>query len=415
MECHGDLAGRDVGSARLRRERRLRSWLRHERMTVAAALAEALHHSAPKVGAVPYNAPRSQKTARASGEHPGVLKEPEVQLEAATVGYVAASTPLLVVAPLAGGDEVDATTTRYLLKCALRKRQKEEEEEEEERELPKSGCRLFPPSCGRPCDHASGPVHPQTLGLPVVAQRQVPTVHALQFQVQFLDTVLDIPGVLLRQVPGSMVQKTVVLPKLQSIACRRLSLHAAEAPHGPDCSADHRDSSSRSSFFWWSIPVVRAGRADSPVPPWRRRSRSHSCSSSTGALWFTLQKTADIPQLLFVVDFSRRGAEADSHGLACSEDHRDSLVAPQHGDRCPCCTVRAGQDFLKSPLYLAVTCLVFVVRLWSTGLWTFLGIPLRNGFRMQHSFVRQWIHVWRQSTRPLFEVFHALLVVGSGR
>ena len=35
-----------------------------------------------------------------------------VQLEAATVGYVAASTPLLVVASLAGGDEVDATTTR---------------------------------------------------------------------------------------------------------------------------------------------------------------------------------------------------------------------------------------------------------------------------------------------------------------
>ena len=62
-------------------ERQLRSWLRHERMTVAAALAKALHRSAPKVGAVPCNAPRSQKTARASEEHPGVLKEPEVQLE----------------------------------------------------------------------------------------------------------------------------------------------------------------------------------------------------------------------------------------------------------------------------------------------------------------------------------------------
>ena len=99
-------------------------------MSVAAALAEAHHHSAPKVGAAPYNAPRSQKTARASGKHPGVPKEPE----AATVGYVAASTPLLVVASLAGGDEVDATTTRYLLKCALRKRQKEEEEERRRKE-----------------------------------------------------------------------------------------------------------------------------------------------------------------------------------------------------------------------------------------------------------------------------------------
>ena len=37
--------GSGVGSARRRRERRLRSWWRHERMTVAAELAVALHHS----------------------------------------------------------------------------------------------------------------------------------------------------------------------------------------------------------------------------------------------------------------------------------------------------------------------------------------------------------------------------------
>ena len=36
---------RDAGSARRRRDRRLRSWLRHERMTVAAELSAALHHS----------------------------------------------------------------------------------------------------------------------------------------------------------------------------------------------------------------------------------------------------------------------------------------------------------------------------------------------------------------------------------
>ena len=128
VDCDGP------SSARRRRERRLRSWLRHERMTVAAALAEALHHSAPKVGAVPNNAPWSQKTARASGEHPGVLKEPEVQLEAATVGYVAASTPLLVVASLAGGDDVDATTVSYFLSVALAKKKEEEEKEKEVKE-----------------------------------------------------------------------------------------------------------------------------------------------------------------------------------------------------------------------------------------------------------------------------------------
>ena len=52
-------AGVDIaaGAARRRRERRLRSWLKHERMTVAMALAEASHHTAP----------RGQRTARAGG------------------------------------------------------------------------------------------------------------------------------------------------------------------------------------------------------------------------------------------------------------------------------------------------------------------------------------------------------------
>ena len=48
-----------------RRERRLRSWWRHDRMSIACALAKPRHHPAPKVGAEPYNAPQSQKTASA--------------------------------------------------------------------------------------------------------------------------------------------------------------------------------------------------------------------------------------------------------------------------------------------------------------------------------------------------------------
>ena len=52
------------GSARRRRERRLRSWLRHERMTVRMELAAALHHSSFRgAGPETYNAPRSQMTA----------------------------------------------------------------------------------------------------------------------------------------------------------------------------------------------------------------------------------------------------------------------------------------------------------------------------------------------------------------
>ena len=68
---------------------------------------------------------------RSKGARPGVLTEPEPQ-EAATVGYVAAPGPLLVVASLAGGDEVDATTVSYLLKAALVKEEEEEERRKQE-------------------------------------------------------------------------------------------------------------------------------------------------------------------------------------------------------------------------------------------------------------------------------------------
>ena len=51
-------------AARRRRERRLRSWLRHERITVRMELAAALHHSAPRsAGLETYDASRSQMTA----------------------------------------------------------------------------------------------------------------------------------------------------------------------------------------------------------------------------------------------------------------------------------------------------------------------------------------------------------------
>ena len=49
-------------------------------------------------------------------------------------------------------------------------------------------------------------------------------MHSFMLPVQFLDTVLDMPVVVLRQVRGLMVQKTVDSPQLQSIAGRRHSL-----------------------------------------------------------------------------------------------------------------------------------------------------------------------------------------------
>ena len=63
---------------------------------------------------------------------------------------------------------------------------------------------------------------------------------------------------------------------------------------------------------------------------------------------------------------------------------------------------------VQFPLYLAVSCLVFGVRLWSTRLRIFLGF--RKYLRIQHSLVRQWIHVgvilrgfWKNFTRFIRE------------
>ena len=75
-----------TGSALRRRQRRLRQWLRHERMTVAMALAEASHHAAPRrlkpASAITVNdAPRGQENADAeyfelrSEEESGVCEE----------------------------------------------------------------------------------------------------------------------------------------------------------------------------------------------------------------------------------------------------------------------------------------------------------------------------------------------------
>ena len=59
--------GESTGSARRRRERRLRSWWRHERMSIAAALVEATHHSAPRSGwPGTHQALRGQTTTSAS-------------------------------------------------------------------------------------------------------------------------------------------------------------------------------------------------------------------------------------------------------------------------------------------------------------------------------------------------------------
>ena len=76
-------------AAARRRQRRLRSWLRHERMTVAMTLAEMTHHTSPRgpkmarVGEEvvhdAHEALRGQKTPP-PGTQPAALREPGLQL-----------------------------------------------------------------------------------------------------------------------------------------------------------------------------------------------------------------------------------------------------------------------------------------------------------------------------------------------
>ena len=98
-------------------------------------LAAATHHSSPKGGwpDTTHDALRGQKTASSAGAHPGVLKEPEVHWEAATVGFVAAPGPLFAVPVLAGGDGADRTALSFLVRRAVEDRKREEEEKEKEK------------------------------------------------------------------------------------------------------------------------------------------------------------------------------------------------------------------------------------------------------------------------------------------
>ena len=106
-----------TSSARRRRERRLRSMLRHERMAVAMALAEALHHSSglKVMERAQHAALRGQKTGtRAGGAGPAPMTEyvapapavapfsaPVVSFEAPApvVGYVAPAPAVTFAAP----------------------------------------------------------------------------------------------------------------------------------------------------------------------------------------------------------------------------------------------------------------------------------------------------------------------------
>ena len=128
-----------------RRQRRLRSWWRHEQQSVAAALAAAHRHSCDRkgktkvvecegreeAGSETYHVPRRPKTLL-----PGTRPAPPSEVPgplgpAVTVGYVAAGAPLFAVSSLRGADGVDDTAVKFLLRAEHKKKEDEEERKQE--------------------------------------------------------------------------------------------------------------------------------------------------------------------------------------------------------------------------------------------------------------------------------------------
>ena len=110
------------GSAKRRRERRLRSMLRHERQSIAMALAERLHHSANvtdlkhKEEVEQHDAPRGQYTPP-PGVRPGILPEPWPQRCDRSRRHFA-------------GEVIDSSALAFLTRAALEERRKEEKKVE---------------------------------------------------------------------------------------------------------------------------------------------------------------------------------------------------------------------------------------------------------------------------------------------
>ena len=279
-------------------------------------------------------------------------------------------------------------------------------EEEEEDEATSSLSSVPRQGCCRPCDHAAqvpavlrvpGPsdsVPLLTLGIPVVSQRQVPTVHSLQVLLE----VVEAPVVVQRQVRGSLVQKAVVVPQSQFFGGRQHPFHAAEDhPHGPVCSEDRQDSAVAVRFLVVDVPVVWVVLASQMqslalVFCGKRRGLWHEIlfpgvivnakeffEFTPGVLraydhvgrpiWGSdVQKTVEAPQLLFIAQVVSRVLMRPSwfHDRCRGPDsagHRLEIPLLQfifkvvdfpvvamrllscfvHGGRCPCCADAAGR------------------------------------------------------------------------
>ena len=118
------MAGLAGGAARRRRERQLRSFLRHEELSVKMAPTRALHHSVQRVEAPSEREWSTRRTSayghrslHSRGSALVSRRSQRRRWRAVTVSHVAAPGPLLSTPLLAdtAADTVDARTVKYLL------------------------------------------------------------------------------------------------------------------------------------------------------------------------------------------------------------------------------------------------------------------------------------------------------------
>ena len=327
-----------------------------------------------------------------AGVRPGVLEDPEPRRETEHELYAAPRGPKppspgvpSLATPLLAGQEtevLDASTLAFLTRAVLEKKKKKAEVEKEERmrrqrrqaeeheermlalnrrvrdrlarslqpstRLGRSGPVAVRPLPGRGGRGKRGGRKSFLGVLFLDTAVDVPAhsafVHPLP--VQLLDKVLDVPVVVLRLVPGLMVQKTVVRPQLQSIYGRRhsLSFSRGSSPLSRLFTRLQRFSSCCSTSGG-RCPCC-AGRAASPVLPWRRSLALPQLQlvEKSSPVFSRLQKTADFLQLQFinivvVIPFVPQTQILMVQSIQQTTEFPQLLYVS--GGRCPCCVGRA--------------------------------------------------------------------------
>ena len=240
-----------------------------------------------------YEGVRAQKPPL-PGKRPGLPPEPEPRGGAVTVGYVAAPAPPLAVPLLASaaGEAVDHSTLQFLLKHAIEMK-KALEEEERRKKVEEAVARLRAKvHAGEPLSASEHAAWYGTSSSSIGKRRKKKKRKRRKLPKAPLPR-CGRPCDLQRQVPAAL--RVLRVPRQNG---------------GHSCSATETGTH---SVLLGPGAVLGQGR----------------CAGVVQRLGYgqTVQKTVLAPQLQFRRSTSLRAAEANPHGPACSENHRDSAVA----------------------------------------------------------------------------------------